>query len=37
MNKAFVYITDIDSRFATVSPYHLPCLSEVFLIVGKDD
>jgi len=37
MNKTFVYVKDIDCWFAAVSPYHLPCLSEVFLIVGKDN
>jgi hypothetical protein len=37
MNKTFVYVMDIDCRFSAVSPYHLPCFSEVFLIVGKDN
>jgi hypothetical protein len=37
MNETFVYVMDIDCRFAAVSPYHLPCFSEVLLIVGKDN
>jgi hypothetical protein len=37
MDQTFVYVMDIDCGLAAVTPYHLTCLKEMFLIVGKDD
>ena len=37
MNQTFVHVMDIDCWLASVAPYHLTRLTEVFLIIGKDD
>jgi hypothetical protein len=37
VNKTFMYVVNIDCGLAAVTPYHLTCLTEVLLIVGKDN
>jgi hypothetical protein len=32
-----MHVTDVDRWLAAVAPYHLACLSEVFLIIGEDN
>jgi hypothetical protein len=32
-----MHVADFDCWLASVAPYHLTCLSEVLLIIGKDN
>lgn len=37
MNETLAYVKDINCRLSAVTPHDLTCLTEVLLIVGKDN
>jgi hypothetical protein len=37
MDETFVNVMDVYCWLTAVTPYYLTCLTEMFLIVGKDD
>jgi len=37
MNQTFLHVVDIDCWLPSVAPYHFACLTEVLLIIGKNN